>query len=75
VKGKGTMDGMWKGKGKTTEEVKGKGKENRKAKCIVKPTPERNDITPAVALQLQKEMYEVDSDREGYSALVYSELE
>jgi hypothetical protein len=66
-KGKGTKDwkgkGKGKGKGKATEERKGKG--NGKGKGIVKDTPGGNDISRAVALQLQKEMYEADSDTEG----------
>jgi len=56
-KGKGTKDG----KGKR----KGKGKGNVKGKCIVKQTPGGDDISRAVALQLQKEMHEADSDTEG----------
>jgi len=70
-KGKGTKDGKGKGKGKATEEGKGKateegkGKGNGKWKGIVKQTPGGDDISPAVALQLQKEMYEADSDMEG----------
>jgi len=56
-KGKGTKDG----KGKRM----GKGKGNGKGKGIVKQTPGGDDISRAVALQLQKEMYEADSDTEG----------
>jgi len=56
-KGKGTKD--WKGKGK------GKGKGNGKGKAIVKQTPGGDDISRAVALQLQKERYEADSGTEG----------
>jgi hypothetical protein len=57
-RGKGTEEGNWKG----TEEGKGKGNGNRIS--IVKPTPGRDDISRAVALQLQKDMYEADSDME-----------
>jgi hypothetical protein len=63
------MNGKWKGKGnqkgkgKAMEERKGKG--NGKGKGIVKQTPVGNDISDAVLLQLQKEMYEADSDTEG----------
>jgi len=64
-KGKGTKDGQGKGKGKATEEGKGKGKGNGKGKGIVKQTPGGDDISRAVAVQLQKEMYEADSDTEG----------
>jgi len=64
-KGKGTKDGKGKGKGKATEERKGKGKGNGKGKGIVKQTPGEDDISRAVAVQLQKEMYEADSDTEG----------
>jgi len=57
------------GKGKGTKhregEGKGKGKGNGKGKAIVKWTPGGDDISCAVALQLQKEMYEADSDTEG----------
>jgi hypothetical protein len=56
-KGKGTKDGKGKGKGK--------GKGNGKGKGIVKQTPGGDDISHAVALQLQKERYEADSGTEG----------
>jgi hypothetical protein len=58
-KGKGTKDGKGKGKGQ------GKGKWKGKGKGIVKQTPGGVDISRAVALQLQKERYEADSDTEG----------
>jgi hypothetical protein len=48
---------------KATEE--GNGKRNSKGKGIVKQTPEGDDISRAVALQLQNYMYEADSDTEG----------
>jgi len=54
-KGKGTKDGKGKGKGK------GNGKRNG----IVEQTPGGDDISRAVALQLQKERDEADSDTEG----------
>ena len=56
-KGKGTQDGKAKGKGK--------GKGNGKGKRIVEQTPGGGDIARAVALQLQKERYQADSDTEG----------
>jgi len=56
-KGKATVDGKGKGKGKGQGDSKGKG--------IVKQTPGRDDISRAVALQLQKEMSEGDLDTEG----------
>jgi len=56
-KGKGTKDGKGKGKGK--------GKGNGKGKGIVKRTPGGDDISCAVALQLQKQMSEADLDKEG----------
>jgi hypothetical protein len=56
-KRKGTED--WKRKGK------GKGKGNCNGKGIVERIPARDDICRAVALQLQKERYEADSDMEG----------
>jgi hypothetical protein len=56
-KGKGTQDGKGKGKGK--------GKGNGKGKGIVKQTPGGDDISRAVAFQLQKERYEADSGTEG----------
>jgi len=66
-KGKGTKDG--KGKGKATEDGKGRGngkaKRNSKGKGIVRHTPAGDDISRAVALQLQKEMSEADLDMEG----------
>jgi len=48
------------GKGKVMEEGKGKG--NGKGKGIVKQTPAGDDICCAVALNLQKAMYEADLD-------------
>jgi hypothetical protein len=62
-KGKGTKDEKGKGIGKATEEGKGKG--NGPGKGIVKQTPGGDDISRAIAWQLQKEMYEADSDTEG----------
>jgi len=68
-KEKGTKVG--KGKGKATEDRKGKGKGKGKGngkgkgKGIVKQTPVGDDISRAVALQLQKEMSEADLDTEG----------
>ena len=56
-KGKGTKDGNGKGKGM--------GKGNGKGKGSVKQTPGGDDISCAVALELQKERYEADSDMEG----------
>jgi hypothetical protein len=44
---------------------KGEGKGNSKGKDIVKQTPEGDDSSRAVAVQLQKEMYEPDSDTVG----------
>jgi hypothetical protein len=58
-KGKGTKDGMGKGKGKANGQGNGKGK------GIVKQTPGEDDISRAVALQLQKAMIERDSETEG----------
>jgi hypothetical protein len=53
--------------GKATEEGKGKGKGkgNGKGKGIVKQTPGGDDISCAIAVQLQTAMYEADSDTEG----------
>ena len=45
--------------------MKGKGNGNGKGRGIVKQTPGGDDISRAVAVQLQKEMYEADSDTEG----------
>jgi hypothetical protein len=57
------------GKGKGTKDVIGKGKRkgkgNGNGKGIVKRTPGGDDISRAVALQLQKERYEADSGTEG----------
>jgi len=68
-KGKGKATEDWKGKGKEKgkgmEEGKGKGKGNSKGIVIQKQTPGGDDISRAVALKLQKEMYEADSDMEG----------
>jgi len=61
--GKGT------GKGKGTKDGKGigmgKGKGNGKGKGIVKQTAGGDDISRAIALQLQKQRYEADSSMEG----------
>jgi len=57
----GTKDGKWKVKGKGI----GNGKGNGKEKGIVKQTPGGDDISRAIDLKLQKEMYEADSDTEG----------
>ena len=62
-KEKGPKDGKGKGKGKAMEGGKGKG--NGKGKGIVKQTPGGDDISCAVPLQLQKDMYVADSDTEG----------
>jgi len=76
-KGKGTKDGKgrgkatedwmgkWKGNGKAMEDGKGKGKGNSKGRGSVEQTRGGDDIFRAVALGLQKEMYEADSDMEG----------
>jgi len=65
--GKGTKDG--KGKGKATEDGngqgKGKGRGNSKGKGNVKQIPGGDDISCAIALQLQKEMSEAEMDMEG----------
>ena len=75
TKGKGSMDGKGKGKGKAREDGKGKGNGNCKGKGTVKQTPGGGDISHSVALRLQKEMYEADSDTQGSLQWVYSELE
>ena len=68
-KGKGRKDGKGKGKRKEKGNGKGtgsgKGKGNGKGKCIVKRTPVGDDISCAVALQLQKQMSEADLDKKG----------
>lgn len=43
---------------------KGKGKGNGTRKSIVTQTPRGGDISEAITLQLQKEMYEADSHME-----------
>jgi hypothetical protein len=63
-KGKCSKDGQERGNGKATENVKGKGKGNGKGKGFLKPRLGGDDITHAIALKLQQEMYEADSDRE-----------
>jgi len=60
-KEKGTKDGKGKEKGKW----EGKGKGNGEGKGIVEQTTGGDDISRAIALQLQKEMYEADLDMEG----------
>jgi hypothetical protein len=63
--GKGTKDGKGTGKGKATKEGKGNGKGNGNGKGSVKQGPGGDDISRAIAMQWQKEMYETDSDTEG----------
>jgi len=78
-KEKGTEDGKGHGKGKGKAKWKvmeeGKGKGNGKGKGILKQIPVEDDISHAVAFQLQQEMYEADLDMEGYLERVYLELE
>jgi hypothetical protein len=66
-KGKGTNDGNGKGNGN--------GKGTGKLKRIVKWTSGGDDISCAVALQLQKQMSEADLDKEGKLERVYLEPE
>ena len=58
--GKGTKNAKGKGKGKAREDGRGKGNGNCKGKGTVEQTRGGDDISCAVALQLQKEMYEAD---------------
>jgi hypothetical protein len=62
--GKGKGMGKGNGKQKAVEEGKGKGKGNSRGKGIVKQTPGGDDISRAIALQLQKVMPEADLDME-----------
>jgi len=64
-KGMCTKDGKGSGRGKATEKGKGKGKGNDTGNGIDKQTLEAADIPRAVAVQLQKEMYDTDLDTEG----------
>jgi len=63
------MDG--KGKGMATEDMKGKvsgkvkGKGNSEGKGIVRHNPREDNMSHAVALQLQKEMSEPAVDTDG----------
>jgi hypothetical protein len=59
---KGTKEGKRTGKGKATEEVKGNGNGNDEGKDIVTQTPGGDDISRAVPVQMQKEMYKADLD-------------
>jgi len=61
----GGENGTRNGKGTKDGKGTGKGKANRKGKSIVQQTPGGDDISCAVALQLQKERYEADSDTGG----------
>jgi len=54
-----------KGEGKATEEGNGKSNGNVKGTDIVKQKFGGDEITHAITLQLQKEMYDPDSDMEG----------
>jgi len=60
--GKGIGKRKGNGMGKVMEEGKGKG--NGTGKGIVEPTAGGDDISRAIALQLQRAMYEADSDME-----------
>jgi len=62
-KQKGKGKGKW--KSKATEEAKGNGKGNSTGKGNIEQTPGGDDISRAIALRLQKEMNEADSDTEG----------
>jgi len=59
---KGTTDGKVNAKGKATVQGKGKwkGMGHGKGKGVVKQTPGEDDISRAVAVQLQKVIYELD---------------
>jgi len=76
-KGKGIQDG--KGKWKATKNRKGKdvgnGKGNGKGNGIVQQTTGGDDISCAVAWQLQKEMSEPDLDTKGWLDRVYLQPE
>ena len=65
--GRGTKERR--GNGKATEDGKGKwkgkGKGYGKGNGIVEQMPGGDDISRAVALQLQTEMYQADLDTEG----------
>jgi hypothetical protein len=63
----GGEKGTGKGKGKREGKENGNGKRkgNGKGKGIVKRTPGGDDISCAIALQLQKQMSEADLDKEG----------
>jgi len=50
--------------GQAMEDGKGKVKQNGKGKGIMKQSPGGDDLSCAVALQLQQELYEADSDTE-----------
>jgi hypothetical protein len=60
---KGTR--KWKGTKNRNGKGMGEGKGNDKGKGIVKQTPGGDDISRAVALQWQKQMYEAEPDIEG----------
>ena len=64
-KGTKNATGKRKGKGKGKGKGNGKGKRNGKGTGIVEQSPEGDDISRAIALQLKKEMYEADLDTEG----------
>jgi hypothetical protein len=64
-KEKSTKAGSGKGMGKATEVGKGEGKGDGNGKSIVELTRGGDDISRAIALPLQKEVYQVDSDMLG----------
>jgi len=66
--GKASEDEKWKGKGKQKQMEKGKGQGRGygQGKGSVGQSPGGDDISRAVALQLQTAMYKADSDTVGY---------
>jgi hypothetical protein len=64
LKGASDVQGKRKGSEDGKRKGKGKGKGNGIGKCMVKHTPWADDISSAVAQQLQNDMSEADLDTE-----------
>jgi len=63
--GRWEREGEWQSNGERKEEGELDGDGEWEREGIVEQTPGRDGISCAAAVQLQKEMYEEDSDRKG----------
>jgi len=63
-KGRGKGKGPGRGRGRQQRKGRGRGRETEKGKVLSNITPGEDDISRAVAVQLQMEIYKADSDME-----------